>query len=353
LIKLFVYEYLTGGGIDPGFAQQSSLADLSALIVEGRVMRDALVADLAELDGIQVTFASSRFEHISPARASCKAQPGESLTDFVGRMARASDYSWVIAPESDGLLLDLHDVVPAPRWLGCAREAIVLASSKRETAAHLATHGVDVTPSLTPRTAVQHDGARWVVKPDDGAGGLETFLFDRLDAACAEYESRIAAGRRPVLQEWIDGEPLSLSLICDEYGAQLISINRQCIGLSDGEATRHDARVVEFDGVVLDQIDRYGEQGRALDKVARRVATAMPGLRGFVGIDVVWHPRRGPVVIEVNPRLTVAYAGLSSRLGRNLAEGLLQAHGVAVPAGPFSSRRGETMARPRPGGASW
>ena len=36
----------------------------------------------------------------------------------------------------------------------------------------------------------------------------------------------------------------------------------------------------------------------------------------------------GPVVIEVNPRLTVAYAELSRRGGRNLAAELLAAHRV-------------------------
>ena len=51
----------------------------------------------------------------------------------------------------------------------------------------------------------------------------------------------------------------------------------------------------------------------------------MPGLRGFVGIDLVWHEERGPVVIEVNPRVTCAYVGLSAALGRNLAAELLDA----------------------------
>jgi predicted ATP-grasp superfamily ATP-dependent carboligase len=35
-------------------------------------------------------------------------------------------------------------------------------------------------------------------------------------------------------------------------------------------------------------------------------------------------------VIEVNPRLTVAYAGLSEALGGNLAHALLAAHGVRI-----------------------
>src|SRR5579864_641680 len=299
LTKLFVYEYLTGGGIDPDLAGEGSLADLSALIVEGRAMRDALVADLLELDGVQVSFAASRFERVDPARAHFIARPGEPMMRFVGRVAAGHDYAWIIAPECDSLLLQLHDVVGAKRWLGCTRQAISTASSKRETAACLAAQGIVATPALLPHEAVAHEGSRWVVKPDDGAGGLDTFLFDHLDDACAEYNARAAAGRNPVLQEWVDGEPLSLSLICGEHGAELISINRQQIGVAEA--------------------------------AAQRVVAALPGLRGFAGIDLVWHPQRGPVVIEVNPRLTAAYAGLSARLGRNLAGCLLAAHGVVLP----------------------
>jgi predicted ATP-grasp superfamily ATP-dependent carboligase len=69
---------------------------------------------------------------------------------------------------------------------------------------------------------------------------------------------------------------------------------------------------------------------------------ALPGLRGFVGIDVVWHPQRGPVVIEVNPRLTVAYAGLAATRGGKLACALLEAHGVRI------ARCAATCAGPQP-----
>jgi predicted ATP-grasp superfamily ATP-dependent carboligase len=335
LTKLFVYEYLTGGGIDPALAGVGSLPDLSALIVEGRAMRDALVNDLLELDGVDVTFASSRFETVDPARAHCRAAPGESITGFVARAAREHDRAWIIAPECDGLLLRLHDSVGSARWLGCSKEAIRIASSKSATAACLAAHGVAVTPALEPGPAAVSDDAhaRWVVKPDDGAGGLDTFLFDRIDDACAEYDARAAAGRNPVLQEWVDGEPLSLSLVCGEHGAELVSINRQLIGVPDAAAAGRKERVVEFSGVSVDQIDRRSAQGLALEALAQRVVTALPGLRGFVGIDLVWHPSRGPVVIEVNPRLTAAYEGLSARLGRNLAADLLAAHGVAGVSG--------------------
>ena len=330
MTKIFVYEYLTGGGIDPALAGAGSLADLSALIVEGRVMRDALVADLRELDGVHVTFAISRFETVDARQAHCMAAPGESMTAFVARAAREHDYAWIIAPECDGLLLHLYDAVGTARWLGCAKEAIRVASSKSATAACLAAHGIATTPALEPGRAGDHRDGRWVVKPDDGAGGLDTFVFDSFADACAEYDARAVAARNPVLQAWVDGEPLSLSLICRDKDVELVSINRQQIGLSGADAFGRHSQIVEFDGVLVDQIDRLSDQGRALDALAQRVALALPGLRGFVGIDVVWHPQRGPVVIEVNPRLTVAYAGLSAARGSNLAGALLAAHGARV-----------------------
>ncbi|MDR5739979.1 MULTISPECIES: ATP-grasp domain-containing protein [unclassified Caballeronia] len=328
MIKLFVFEYLTGGGIDPDVASPGSLADLSALIVEGRVMRDAIASDLRALPGIDVTIASSSFEQIDDRYSHRRAQEGEAITQFVSRMAREHDYALVVAPECDGLLLRLYDAVGATRWLGCAKEAIRVASSKSATAACLESHGIATTPALEPEQAALPDADQWVVKPDDGAGGLDTYVYRNLDAALKEYEARAAAGRNPVLQQWIDGEPLSLSIICDDAGARLVSINRQRIGMSGDTQSNRSERIVEFDGVDADYIDRASIQGRTLERLATRVADALPGLRGFAGIDVVWNDARGPVVIEVNPRLTVAYAAISKK--RNLAAQLLAAHGVSA-----------------------
>lgn len=331
-----MYEYLTGGGIDPALAREGGLADLSALIGEGRTMRDALVGELRALDGVTVSCASSRFE--APNRGAGYRLPddGESIPAFVARMAREHDHTWVIAPECDDLLLQLHDAVGAGRWLGCSRDAIAVASSKRATARCLAEAGIATTQAIEPLDAVgaaapgAGEAGRWVVKPDDGAGGLDTFIFDSFAAACAEYDSRAAAGRNPVLQAWVDGEPLSLSLICREDGAELISVNRQSIEAKPCHAPGAHMRIVEFLGVAVDQMDLGSVRGQALASLARRIANAMPGLRGFVGVDLVWHPAHGPVVIEVNPRVTLAYAELAATRGGGLTRALLAAQGVRL-----------------------
>ena len=54
------------------------------------------------------------------------------------------------------------------------------------------------------------------------------------------------------------------------------------------------------------------------------IAAAIPGLAGYVGVDFVLTPA-GPVVLEVNPRLTSSYCGLSRALGRNVAAEILRA----------------------------
>jgi predicted ATP-grasp superfamily ATP-dependent carboligase len=60
--------------------------------------------------------------------------------------------------------------------------------------------------------------------------------------------------------------------------------------------------------------------------VAEAVGRAVPGLRGYVGIDLI-DTVAGAVVIEINPRLTTAYVGLRESLSRNPAALMLEAFG--------------------------
>jgi predicted ATP-grasp superfamily ATP-dependent carboligase len=69
---------------------------------------------------------------------------------------------------------------------------------------------------------------------------------------------------------------------------------------------------------------------RALD-VAVRTCELFPGLRGFVGVDVVLTDDEA-VVIEINPRLTTAYLGVRAAIDANVAAMALAACGGGLPA---------------------
>jgi tyramine---L-glutamate ligase len=288
--RIWVVEYLSGGGKFHG----------DALLAMGASMRDAMVADLLQVPGCRVSAATCARAPVLPRGATAvQALPGEDVTGFVARQAAAHDAVWLVAPETDGLLARLHDAVPAGRWLGCDAASIAVASSKRATTARLAAHGVPTPLALAGDASIR----RWVTKPDDGAGAADTQVHADLSAARDH-----ATACSSVIEPWVEGAAMSLSLLCKPGHFELLSVNRQQIAV-DG------AGCVSFEGVMIDR----QAPAAMFEPVARDVVRAMPGLCGFVGIDLVWHEHRGPVVIEVNPRVTCAYVGLSAALGRNLA----------------------------------
>jgi predicted ATP-grasp superfamily ATP-dependent carboligase len=132
------------------------------------------------------------------------------------------------------------------------------------------------------------------------------------DGALADLARRKRPGPLGTLEPWVDGEPMSLSLLCGSGRTELLSINRQHIRIDDGG-------VLHYEGVQIGALALDDPRADVLRDTASRVAQAIPGLRGFCGVDVVWHPQCGPVVIEVNPRVTCAYMGLSAALQRPLA----------------------------------
>ncbi len=307
-MRVFVYEFLSGGGARDGGAGE--------LLAAGRAMRDAIVADLLALENVSISCATTGNDRpLEAARlAWCEPRADESATDFVRSQAQRHDRAWIIAPETGGVLGALCSAVDTRRWIGCDRTAIDVASSKRAASMRLTAAGIAATRPWPPSGPARSDASAWVVKPDDGAGAMATRLHRSFSTARKDLEQR---GAPAVLEPWIDGEALSLSVLCAHNHAELISINRQHIGV-DKQGW------VSFGGVSVNQIDVAGGRGGRLAQLSHDIAAVIPGLRGYVGIDVVWSAD-GPVVIEVNPRVTCAYVGLSAALGRNLAGEILGA----------------------------
>ena len=311
--RIFVYETLSAGG---QVAEDGAEIGGDGLFAAGLAMRDAIVADLLLLNDYQASVATcSRATPVPAPARPIEPHEGESAIDFVARQSDAHHLVWVVAPETDGMLARLHRCVDPARWLGCDGPAIALASAKRSTLLHLAEAGI-----ATP-LAFEHarETVRRVVKPDDGAGALATRLHADREAACADWSQRSRAGQPMTIEPWVDGEALSLSLLCRAGCTELLSINRQQIVI-DAEGW------LSYEGVEVNALRLAGSRGATLKALATRLGRGIPGLRGFVGIDLVWHAQRGPVVIEVNPRATCAYVGLSHALGRNLAAEVIAAH---------------------------
>lgn len=307
-MNVLVYEYLTAGGFDETSSSGCADADLLA---QGMAMRNAVLADLRALPHVRVAAACGHDDdtRLPGEYAMVRPRAGESAPEFITRVAGGFDKVWVVAPECDGTLAALRDAVDAHRWVGCGATAIGLASSKIATRRRLRSCGIEVPGDLD--LGALHPGA-WVVKPDDGAGSQFTRRHAGLEHALADLHERRDARQTATIEQWVEGVPMSLSLMASANGIEVLSINRQRIELDA-------AGWVRYCGLECGVESVSGETGRTLGELARRIGSAIAGLRGFVGVDFVRTPQGRNVVLEINPRLTCAYVGLSARLGRNLA----------------------------------
>jgi predicted ATP-grasp superfamily ATP-dependent carboligase len=328
MTSILVLEFLSAGGLhgDPAEA---------VLMPLGVSMRDAMAADLLALPGadLRVTVADcsaapaeALAARLPPAQAArlhrTRAHPGQTLLDFLGEQAGAHDLAWVVAPETGELLPRCRERVGDARWLGSGADAQHAAARKSRTLARLAAAGLPVPDDLAA------EARRWVVKPDDGAGAVDTVVLADRAAAQRLAARRAAAGEPVILQPWVesadsaDDQACSLSMLCGPGlpgGAEPLALNRQRIRVDA-------AGQVHFDGIERLATDPADPRWPALQALASRIAAAMPGLCGFVGVDLVRHARLGWVPIEVNARVSCAWVGLSAALGRPLAAEVLALH---------------------------
>jgi predicted ATP-grasp superfamily ATP-dependent carboligase len=299
-MRIFVYEHITGGGcLDE--ALPPSLAH------EGELMLRALVNDVRDVPGTEVLIMRDpRLSVFDAALEVSRPQSKAEARDLFRHCCMSADAVWLVAPETGGTLKRLSvEVLDCSRiLLGCLPEALDVTASKTLTAQTLAQAGVPVVATYRHPAQLPADIQEVVIKPDDGAGCLDTHKFSRAEAL-DWWNNRSSANH--VLQPYLHGNPLSLSLICDGESAQLLSCNEQQIRIEGHE--------LHFVGVKVNTVqtnrDRYAQ-------LARQIAGAIPGLWGYVGVDLI-ETNNGPVVIEINPRLTTSYAGLRQALGTNPA----------------------------------
>lgn len=323
-MRILVHEFASGGGL-AGRPVRASLAR------EGAAMLSALVADLAAIGRHRiVTTVDLRYFLQAPPGVEVVTLPPGSAVLLDGLIASA-DAVWLVAPETGGCLESLAAKVERKRrkLLGPGAAAIRRASDKAGLPLRLARVGVP-----HPETRVLRKGTDWVrvaqelgypvvLKPARGAGCEGVCLArDKRELGQAVELARRANGSGPwLVQRYVPGLAASVSLLSDGRRAVALTVNSQAVRASRPFAYR--GGVTPFEHPLA---------GRAVE-AALRTCQALPGLRGYVGVDVVLTGSEA-VVIEVNPRLTTAYLGVRSALEGNLAALVLQACDGTLPAPP-------------------
>lgn len=292
-------------------------------------MLAAVLEDFGRLPGVEVvTLGHGSFA--APLDLPCRVVRVDAEEPAFRKLASAADFTLVIAPELDGLLLTRCQWVEESggRLLGPSAAAVRLTGDKWTLGQHLQRQRIP-----TPECRLFHGEPGeidlpypLVWKPRLGAGSVATFLVrDANDWPRCRQAARAESWQGDSLvQAWVPGRPASVALLLGP---------RQCVPLRPATQELSDDGRLHYLGGALPLPPPLAE--RAI-QMARRALAPVAGLAGYVGVDVILGDTAdgsGDWVIEINPRLTTSYVGLRTLCRNNLAETMLRVvQGIETPA---------------------
>ena len=306
----------------------SSLA--KSLQSEGWAMLSAALEDFARLPGLETLsllsdHPPSRGASLPFLRSTTAPIHPQEFQAAFRDLASNADGTLVIAPEFDDLLYERCRWVEKAggRLLGPSSEAVRVAGDKLETARRLQAASVPTPPCV--RIGEHYDlGWPAVLKPRHGAGSQATFLVRDRGALADTKTQAEAAGVFGdfLLQPFVPGLACSVAFLLGPAGNLPLVPCRQ--DLSDDGRFHYLGGALPLPRLLSERAVRFG----------RRAVDAVPGLRGFVGVDLVLGEKDDGSedwVIEINPRLTTSYIGLRALCQDNLASAML----AALQGGPL------------------
>ena len=332
-MRVFLSEHCTCGA-DPAAAA-------GPLAAEGAAMLRALAADAAEVEGVEVVVAwAAGLDEFGVGGVEVvevrQKSNGRRIADpgVFDRLFWEVDASLHIAPEG---AISISD-----RWGDYSTEQLgdhgreVLGASDwacRVCGDKLHLHDVAENTGLRRPAAVEGVvplPIPFVRKQQYGAGG-ECVVF--------RHDDDLAASPVPVWEElglWDEPEP---HWTWEYFSESYVPGRPHSVAVIDSAPLppgEQDVRITGKPGVLSyhgGAVPAARVDAAAVNRLVEQVRAAVPGLRGWWGIDFVIPDEpfppgdpaasRDPVLIEVNPRLTTSYLGYRRLTDDNLAERLL------------------------------
>ena len=311
--RILVHEFLTGGG----WQEAESLPELAA---EGIAMLQAVLTDF-QLWGraYLVTTLDNRLTGLPLAAHRVVSLRHQEHSHTLVDLASQVDAALIIAPESDGILTRLSSLVEetCTQLLGASSMGVAIASDKWDCFLRFSQDGLP-TPNTRrtscPGAAAVADelGFPLVVKPVDGFGCEGVSLASDFFSLNLALDLMSALHKDVLLQQYLPGTHASVSLLASASGVRPLSLNEQIMNI--GIPFHYEGGVIPLD---------HHQKNLAI-AYAQRAVSLVPGLRGYVGVDMVLTENQC-YVIEINPRLTTSYVGLRQVININLAEAIWHA----------------------------
>ncbi len=323
-MNLLIIEYVSGGGYANTKLSSSILSEADGMI-------RSLISDFTAAGHNVTTLLDSRLKAFNPPNEADQIVSVSASSELYTKLKELSsrvNAVYVIAPESDQVLEKLVEIVESSGGtsLNCKIDAIQRASNKMTTYETLKKKGITVPETFlldihekpeNIRRLTKELGYPLVVKPLDGVScdGLSLVKDENGIAGAVKKVAQESMSKQFIAQKLIRGKAASVCVISTGDKALSVTLNRQLVTLaSPDDESEYYGGVVPFD---------HKLEKEAL-RTAEKAVEGIVGLKGYVGVDMIL-TNEGPVVMEINPRLTTSYIGLKRTVNFNPAQTIVNA----------------------------
>lgn len=156
-----------------------------------------------------------------------------------------------------------------------------------------------------------------IIKPLVGVDCENIVILENISDLSYDLENIFPPGSRIIVQEYIEGKDISVSLISDGKKAIPISLNEQFVELKDNKGA--------YLGGKLPYESKYKDEAF---KIATKAVESIDGLKGFVGVDLKINADEKDIysvyLLEINSRFTTPYVGLNKVTDFSIAESIIE-----------------------------
>lgn len=155
-----------------------------------------------------------------------------------------------------------------------------------------------------------------IIKPLTGVDCEDIVVIEKIEDLTLDLDKIFTPGSRVIVQEYIDGTDISVSLISDGEKAIPISLNQQFVELKNDKGT--------YLGGKIPYESEYKEEAF---EIATKAVEAIDGMKGFVGVDLLINADEKDIysvyLLEINSRFTTPYVGLNKIANFNIGKTII------------------------------
>lgn len=290
------------------------------LIEEGLEILKSILNDLEYEKKYDVDYLVNPNIDLPPIKYSNKIILNENLFDWIRKHSMNYDYCLFVAPENDLIQYKLTKILEENhvKLLTSNSECSYICSKKDLT--YNAISNMLKIPSIKINTSDYNmDLINEIMEYDDiickpPCQTASDFIYHTKKSEIKDIINIYKDNNlnEMLIQEYIDGENISVSVIVVKGEIYFLSINLQIIDEKNGQ--------IYYRGCESPLKHRLEDK---IKKNTYKIINSIKGLNGFVGIDYIIREKHA-YLVEINSRITTPYVVLSQICEENLTRNLIE-----------------------------